>query len=285
MLTRRIIGKILLNGNLVIQSKQFCRHLPIGKPHIVARFLDEWGVDEIFLVDRLASKQSRSIATKLIEHLVETCRAPLTVAGGIRSVEVATAIVKSGADRIALNSALLDDATLLPKLADVLGRQAIVAAIDFVEQKGAAYVYDHRSASVNTQLLLPWCLQLESLGAGELLVHSVADDGLGKGYRQSVYSELKSILAIPLIASGGYGMPSHIKDVFSTGVDAVAIGNSINYTEHSISTIKSSLNRADIRRAGVSYNTGLIESNGRLRKQNDDELEEKRFVKRAQRWL
>lgn len=273
MLTRRIIGKILVNRTLAIQSKAFKQYLPLGRPEIIAEALDEWGVDEILLVDRAARKENVCVETGLIKSIVEHCRAPLTACGGISTIDDAINVVKSGADRIAINGALLDDLSIVPKLVDVLGKQAIVGAIDFIQKNGKYYVYDYRTKQCPEELIA-WCCRLECNGVGELFVHSVERDGAGTGYEEHAYQLIKEHVSIPVIASGGYGKPSHVKNILAAAVEAIAIGNSLNYIEHSVSTIKSALNRADLRKAGIQYSKGLIDENGRLLKQNDHELEE-----------
>jgi len=282
---KRIVGKILIDRNLAIQSKGFSTYLPLGKPEILAEFLDQWQVDEVLLIDRTASIRGEVIDADIISTVVEVCRSPLTVGGGIASVEQAEVLVNKGADRIAINSELHTKPNLVTQLSDMLGRQAVVVSLDFVMQGQQALVFDHKTKTTGQYQLLDACKLAEDKGAGELFIHSVDRDGLGTGYELDVYQKVVSSVAIPVIASGGYGKPSHVQDVITTGVNAIAIGNGLNYVEHSIALIKAYLNSASIRKSDMGYLAEQVSEEGRLIKQQDDYLDGLKFVKRQGRWV
>ncbi len=282
---KRIVGKILIDKNLAIQSKGFSTYLPLGRPEILAEFLDQWQVDEILLLDRTASIRDEVIDADIISTVVEVCRSPLTVGGGIRSVKQAEVLVNKGADRIAINTAFHDDSNLVTQLSAMLGRQAVVASLDFIMQNQQAQVYDHKSKTSGQYQLMDACKLAEDKGAGELFIHSVDRDGLGSGYELDVYRNIVDSIGIPIIASGGYGQPSHVQDVISTGVNAIAIGNRLNYVEHSVALIKSYLNSAYIRPSDVGYQAHQVSEHGRLLKQQDNYLDGLKFVKRDGRWV
>ncbi len=282
---KRIVGKILIDRNLAIQSKGFSTYLPLGKPEILAEFLDQWQVDEVLLIDRTASIRGTVIGADIISTVVEVCRTPLTVGGGVASVEQAEVLVNKGADRIAINSAFQTNPNLITQLSDMLGRQAVVASLDFVMQGQQALVFDHKTKTSSQYQLLDACKLAEDKGAGELFIHSVDRDGLGLGYALDVYEKIVGSVTIPVIASGGYGKPSHVKDVITTGVNAIAIGNGLNYVEHSIALIKAYLNSASIRKNDMGYLAEQVSEEGRLIKQPDDYLDGLKFVKREGRWV
>jgi len=282
---KRIVGKILIDRNLAIQSKGFSTYLPLGKPEILAEFLDQWQVDEVLLIDRTASIRGTVIDADIISTVVEVCRTPLTVGGGIASVEQAEVLVNRGADRIAINSAFQTSPNLITQLSDMLGRQAVVASLDFVMQGQQALVFDHKTKTSSQYQLLDACKLAEDKGAGELFIHSVDRDGLELGYELGVYQKIVSSVAIPVIASGGYGKPSHVKDVITTGVNAIAIGNGLNYVEHSIALIKTYLNSSAIRASDMGYQAKQVSEEGRLLKQQDDYLDGLKFVKREGKWV
>ncbi len=282
---KRIIGKILIDRNLAIQSKGFSTFLPLGKPEILAEFLDQWQVDEVLMIDRSASIRGTVIDADIISTVVEVCRSPLTVGGGITSVKQAELLVNNGADRIAINSAFHVNPILITQLADVLGRQAVVASLDFTMQGQQALVFDHKTKTSGQYQLMDACKLAEDKGAGELFIHSVDRDGLATGYELGVYKNIVDSVAIPVIASGGYGKPSHVQDVMSTGVNAIAIGNSLNYVEHSIALIKAYLNTSIIRASDMGYQAEQVTEEGRLLKQLDDYLDGLKFVKREGRWV
>jgi len=282
---KRIIGKILIDKQLAIQSKGFAMYLPLGKPEILAEALDQWQVDEVLLIDRSASINKTTIDEKIVERVVEVCRSPLTVGGGVCSVEQAELLISNGADRICINSAFHENPGLLTQLSDMFGRQAVVAALDFTIKGKMPLIFDHKKKVAKQYQLIDACKLAEDKGAGELFIHSVDRDGLGTGYEVDVYNQVVQSVSIPVIASGGYGKPSHVQEAINSGVNAIAIGNQLNYVEHSVALIKGFLQGNDIRKTNFDYRPGQIDSCGRLIKQNDDYLDSLKFVKREGRWV
>ncbi len=282
---KRLVGKILIDKNLAIQSKGFSTYLPLGKPHILAEFLDQWEVDEILLIDRTASRRGTTISASIISSVVEVCRTPLTVGGGINNVRQAEILVSHGADRVCINSAFHDSPDLLTELGKVFGVQAVVAAMDFSMNGNQALIFNHKSKSVGQYQLIDACKLAEDKGAGELFIHSVDRDGMATGYELDVYKEIVDSVSIPVIASGGYGKPAHVQDVMTTGVKAIAIGNQLNYIEHSATLIKSFLQSDVLRGTDMGYQQQQINQEGRLIKQQDDHLDTLKFLKREGRWV
>ncbi len=282
---KRLVGKILIDHNLAIQSKGFSTYLPLGKPEILAEFLDQWQVDEILLIDRTASIRGTVIDADIISAVVEVCRSPLTVAGGIANVKQAELLVNKGADRISINSNFHINPNLVTQLSDMLGRQAVVVSLDFIMQGQQALVFDHKTKTAGQYQLMDACKLAEDKGVGELFIHSADRDGLATGYELDVYRDIVASVAIPVIASGGYGKPSHVEDVINTGVNAIAIGNGLNYVEHCIALIKACLNSPSIRTSDMGYQSKQVSEEGRLLKQQDDYLDALKFVKREGRWV
>lgn len=282
---KRIIGKILIDESLAIQSKGFSRYLPLGKPEILAEFLDQWQVDEVLLLDRSASARGKTISADIVARVVEVCRTPLTVGGGVNSIEQAEILVAHGADRICINSAFHENPNFITSLSELFGRQAIVASLDFTMRGTMALVYDHKKKSSIQHQLMDACKFAQDKGAGELFIHSVDRDGMGNGYELEVYKKIVQAVSIPVIASGGYGKPIHAQQAIESGVNAIAIGNQLNYIEHSISLIKSFLQSTAIRPSNLGYQSEQINEEGRLIKQSDDYLDRLKFVKRSGRWV
>lgn len=242
--TKRIIGKILVNQSLAIQSMGFAHYLPLGKPHIIAAYLESWGVDEIVMVDRQASRRGEAISARLVREVVDSCQTPLTVGGGIHRAQQAMALVEAGADRIVMNSAAIDQPSCVAELVQLLGQQSVVVMMDVVCVAGNYVVYDYRAAAPTNMSALTHCQQMQRLGVGEVVVQVVERDGCGNGFETALYEQLRQHLHIGLIASSGYGQPSHIHEVFKTGVEGVALGNALHYREHSVSQIKAALRSA-----------------------------------------
>ena len=282
---RRVIGKILLNGNWAVQSKHFKTHLPLGRPEIIAEFLDHWQVDEILLIDRLASREGRTIDPDIVSRVVEVCRTPLTVGGGIKTVRHAKTLVKNGADRVCINSSAYQDPQVIQSLSDVLGSQAVVAHGDFIYQGSQPVLFDHINARATDVNIDDFAVNMVANGAGEIILHSVERDGTKTGYDESLYRNIGEIVGVPLIASGGYGVPSHASDVLATGVSGIAIGNQLHFNEHSVSVIKTAINDASIRATSLGYSADQVDASGRLIKSNEEYLDQLRFKKREGRWL
>lgn len=282
---KRLVAKILMEKGWAIQSKGFHHFLPIGRPEILAEFFDEWQVDEIVLIEK-SSENRLEYLTNAIEKIVEVCRSPLTVCGGITEVNAALNLIKCGADRVAVNSGFVDRPELATDLKDVLGRQAVVGQVDFVYEDGCAWVYDYRNRVKTGLQVNEYCHSLVEAGVGELLLHSVDRDGSKLGYETEVYKDIVKDIEVPVIASGGYGNPTHIDPILETGVQAFTIGNSLSYTEHAATIVKAYARKSEeIRRTHIHYNRSQISDQGRLIKKGDDHLDSLRFKKREAVWM
>lgn len=277
MLKKRIIGSILIKDNWVIQSENFKRYLPVGQLKYSVEFLDRWGIDEIIVLDINASKSNHLPNYQLIKESTNNINVPLTVGGGIRNVRDMIGILKSGADKICLNHSILENIEIIQEGAKTLGRQCIVVSIDFINNNGSYEVFDHikkKSTGFSPEELSQKAIDL---GAGELLIRSIDNDGMKNGYNFELISEIAEKVSVPVIAAGGYGNPRHVLDCFNgTNISACAIGNSLNYIEHSVTLIKSFLinHNCIIRHdSPFPYQSSIINENGRTLKHSDEYLE------------
>ncbi len=180
--------------------------------------------------------------------MAQNINIPFSVGGGISSVGDAEALFAAGADKVTINSSAVRDPSLITQIASRFGQQALVVAIDALEQDNKWIVTTH-SGSVRTEKeLFEWASQAQNRGAGEILFTSMSHDGTKQGYPCSVYAQLASQLSIPIIASGGAGEMSHFRDVLQDGVaDAALAASLFHYNEITIKDLKQYLNKNNIK--------------------------------------
>ncbi|MBO6783439.1 MAG: imidazole glycerol phosphate synthase subunit HisF [Alphaproteobacteria bacterium] len=279
---RRIIASLVLRDGIVVQSIGFERFLPVGRADIAARFLDDWGVDEIVLLDIRASAEARRIDLATVEAVAASCRVPLTVGGGIRSVEDVRDLIRAGADKVSLNRAALETPELIGAAAEQFGVQCIVASIDVRRlANGKAHVFADGARRDTGLDAADFARSCATAGAGEILLNAADRDGLRNGYDLDLVEAVANAVNIPVIALGGAGQPSHFVDLLSsTGASAAAAANMLHYSEHSVAAIKSVLRNAglDIRLDSRSdYRHVPFLADGRLDRRPEAELADEIF--------
>ena len=283
MLKKRIIGSIPLKNNWVVQSINFNQYLPIGKLKYSVEFLDRWGIDELLVSDISASKTQTSFNYQLLRESTENINVPITAGGGIKNVGDMINVLKSGADKICINNSILSDDNIITNGSKTLGRQCIMVSIDVLNLDNQYKVFDHVHNRVTDISVIELAQKVVDQGAGELLIRSIRRDGMKNGYNIELLSKISEKVSVPIIAVGGYGIPKHIIDCFNdTNISACAIGNELNYTEHSVTMIKSYLRNMtnQIRHeTEFKYLKNIINSKGRASKYQDDYLENLIFKK------
>ncbi|SNS11561.1 cyclase [Humidesulfovibrio mexicanus] len=285
MLKKRVIACLLLTGDgggLVVQSLGFHRRLPVGRPEIAAEFLDSWGVDEIILLKIDARGPGDTADPELVRRVAGRCFAPLTVGGGIRSVEDAARLVRAGADKIVVNAGALESPALVGDIARVYGSQCVVGAMDVRRLDGDRLRVFTGGAKIPAHLAPEaWATRLEALGAGEILVQAADRDGQGQGYDLDLTRRVAQAVSVPVIALGGAGRPEHLRAVLTeTGAAAAAVGNMLHYTEHSVAVCKASLRAhgVDVRLSpSDEHGAAGFDADGRMVKRPDEALSAMRF--------
>ena len=278
MLKKRIIANLTLLNGIVVQSIGFNKYLPVGNPKIAVEFLNQWGIDEIIISDISATRLNKPPLFETYKQLSLKCNVPLTIGGGITSVDIIRELLNCGADKIFVNSFALSKPDFISESASIFGSQCIVVSIDVIKNKyGNYFVYDHVSKKETKVSLMDWIKQVCELGAGELFINVVHKDGFYSGYDVDLAKKISSSVKIPVIICGGAGMPLHIYDVLSkTNVSAAAVGNYLHFSEHSVITIKSFLRKKglDVRlETHANYLNSLISESNRVEKHNDEYLE------------
>ena len=282
MLKKRIIACLLVQGSIVVQSADFTKRLPVGRPEIAAEFLDAWGVDEILLLKIDARGPGDILDPELVRRVADRCFAPLTVGGGIGRTEDAARLVRAGADKVVVNSAAHAAPELVADIARIFGSQCVVAAMDTRRMdNGRAQVFKHAARTPTGLAPEDWAVRLEALGAGEILLQAADRDGRGQGYDLEMTRAVARAVSLPVIACGGAGHPAHLAEVLTLGEAAAACaGNFFHFTEHSVTVCKAYLRAQgiDVRLdPGDEHGNAGFDQAGRLAKRPDAELSALRF--------
>ncbi|MFB0830046.1 imidazole glycerol phosphate synthase subunit HisF [Brevibacillus laterosporus] len=240
MLTKRIIPCLDVKEGRVVKGVQFVGLRDAGDPVELAKKYCREGADELVFLDISASHEGRKIMIDVIERTAAHITIPFTVGGGIHSIEDMKRILRAGADKISLNTAAVLHPQLIQEGAAFFGSQCIVVAID-AKQTGSGRweVFTHGGRKATGLDVLEWAKEVEKLGAGELLLTSMDDDGEKSGFGLELTSVVSTSVGIPVIASGGAGHVEHFLDVLTVGMADAALAASIfHYEETSIPAVK-----------------------------------------------
>ncbi len=202
----RLIPCLDVAHGRVVKGVSFVGLRDVGDPVELARFYSDGGADELVFLDISATPEEAVTMTSVVARVADVLEIPFTVGGGVRSVEDATRIIESGADRVALNSAALADPSLITAIADRYGSQAVVISID----AGDGVVHTHGGRVATTTPTVPWAIEAAERGAGEILLTSIRCDGRRQGYDLELTAAVRGAISVPVIASGGAGSAEHV---------------------------------------------------------------------------
>lgn len=248
MLTRRIIPCLDVTGGRVVKGQSFLNLRDAGDPVALAQFYYEQGADELAFLDITATVESRRTMASIIAELSGKVFMPLTVGGGIRTIEDMRDMLLSGADKVAINTAAVARPELITEGAIKFGSQCIVVAIDAKRVAEDKWVVRTHSASQEAGLdAVAWARKAAEMGAGELLVTSIDSDGHRRGYDNALNRAISEQVGVPLIASGGAGELEHLYDALTEGkADAVLAASIFHYGSYTVSQVKEYLSRKGI---------------------------------------
>ena len=248
MLRKRIIPCLDIKNGEVVKGINFLGLTNIGNPVQYAKMYEEQCADEIVFLDITASVDERNILKEIIEEGANELRIPLTVGGGIRTIDDFREILKSGADKVSINSAAVKNPNLITLASKEFGKQCVVVAIDGKRDENGKFKVHIKGGRENTGLdLIEWAKKCEQLGAGEILLTSMDADGTRKGYDIEMTREVVRNVNIPVIASGGCGSIQDIIDVFKkTNCDAALVASLFHYKEATINQVKEELEKNNI---------------------------------------
>jgi cyclase len=249
MLTKRIIACLDVNSGRVVKGVQFKQLRDAGDPAELAAAHSKAGADEVVLLDISATHEKRTTLADTVRRTARQLFIPFTVGGGIRSLDDAILVFDAGADKISINSAALADPSLITRIADRYGSQAIIVAIDAKRVNGEARFEAYVSGGRNPtgRDVLTWAREAEERGAGEILLTSMDRDGTGAGFDCDLTRACSEGLNIPVIASGGGGNTQSFVDVFQRGkADAALAASIFHFGLHRLGDLKQELRSAGI---------------------------------------
>lgn len=240
MLTKRIIPCFDVDHGRVVKGVQFVELRDAGDPVELARLYDQEGADELVFLDITASSDDRTTVYEMVERTASEVFIPFTVGGGVRSDMDVRVLLELGADKVSINSAAVERPKLVAEASDRFGSQCIVVAIDARRVgSGQWEVYTHGGRRPTGLDAIDWARQVTDLGAGELLVTSMDEDGRGRGYDLELLRTISEAAPVPLIASGGAGGPEHLYDAIVEGkADAVLAASIFHFGTYRIREVK-----------------------------------------------
>lgn len=248
MLAKRIIPCLDVRDGKVVKGVNFVGIREVGDPVECAMEYDRQGADEICFLDITATHEGRRTMVDVVRKTAEHVFVPLTVGGGIRSVEDFREILRAGADKVSVNSAAVKNPELISQAAEIFGSQCVVAAIDAKrDEKGNFKVVVHGGRKDTGLDAVEWAKRCQELGAGEILLTSMDTDGCREGFDLELLRAVCSVVSIPVIASGGCGRLEHFSQVFEeTGADAALAASLFHFRELTVEEVKEHLAEHEI---------------------------------------
>ena len=240
MLKKRIIPCLDVKNGRVVKGINFVNLVDAGDPVEQAKIYSDSGADEICFLDITASNENRDILLETVQKTAEQCFVPLTVGGGVRSIQDIRNLLMAGADKVSINTAAIHNPGLIKEAAIKFGSQCIVVAIDAKKISNNKWnVFTHGGREKTELDALEFALLAQNNGAGEILLTSMDKDGTKSGYDLELTSMISNSLSIPVIASGGVGTLEHIKDgIAKGGASAVLAASIFHFGEFSIREVK-----------------------------------------------
>ena len=246
MLTKRIIPCLDVDRGRVIKGVKFLEHRDAGDPVALAAFYDLEGADELVFYDITASAEGRRIMMEVVSRTAEQLFIPLTVGGGLRSVEDMSAMLNAGADKVSINTAAVQNPELIRQGAEAFGNQCIVLGMDVKRVEGGStprwQVYTHTGSGGGRPRdldALEWAVNAAELGAGEIVVNSIDADGTKEGYDLYLTRAISEAVNVPVVASGGAGTLEHLYQVVTEGkADAVLAASIFHFGTYRIAQAK-----------------------------------------------
>ncbi|MFO1268779.1 MAG: imidazole glycerol phosphate synthase cyclase subunit [Rubrivivax sp.] len=244
----RLIARLDIKGPNLIKGVHLEGLRVIGDPQVYARRYYEQGADELVYIDIVASLYGRSKLTEIVRRAAHDVFVPMTVGGGIRSVDDVRDLLRAGADKVAINTAAVRRPELIADVSRRFGSQCMVLSIEAKQQApGRWEVYTDCGRERSGVDAVEWARRGVELGAGEVLVTSIDREGTRKGFDIELTRAVAAAVSVPVIASGGFGSDEHLREVVGAGADAVAIADALHYDRTTLAEV-----RAAARNAGIA---------------------------------
>jgi imidazole glycerol-phosphate synthase subunit HisF len=254
---RRIIPKIALRESprlsktVAVTTVEFRDTLEVGDPVSQARVYESQVADELFFIDLDATSNGRRVSSKIIEAVSEELFMPITVGGGIRSLEDVRDLLSHGADKVSIGTAALSEPDLISKIAERFGSQCVMVSIDYRRDGSGSSVWSQSGTLRTAWNVVGWAREAERRGAGEILLNSIDRDGKRNGIDLEITKAVVESVTIPVVTSGGCGLAQHFVDAFlNTGVSAVAAGTYFSFKDENPLQL-----RARVKNSGVRIRT------------------------------
>jgi cyclase len=243
----RLIPLLLLKDQRMVKGKQFTNYRDTGDPAFAARIYNAQFVDELIFLDISATNEGRETNVEVIEKVSKECFMPLTIGGGVSSIAQIRNLLQVGADKVVINTAAFTNKNLITDAADIFGSQCIIIGID-VKLEDNTYVIYSNSGTVRQDAALEGHVrEMEKLGAGEIFINSIDNDGMMKGYDHHLISLVMSYTNLPVIACGGAGNFMHLVNAFNeTEVGALAMASIYHFGDNNPVRARSYLKNQDI---------------------------------------
>jgi cyclase len=256
MLTRRVIVCLDVDGGRVTKGTHFQNLRVHGTPAEMAAAYERDGADEVVFLDISATVAQRRTVLDEVRNTASALSVPLTVGGGIRAVDDIAATLRAGADKVAVNTAAVQQPQLVTDAARRFGSQCVVVSIDARRLGDSWQVVTHGGRTSTDLDAVEWAKRVVSLGAGELLLTSIDRDGTNQGYDTELTRAIVDNVSVPVIASGGAGAPEHLAEALTNGADAVLVAGILHRGDYTVSNLKLHLQRAGFAvREAAEYST------------------------------
>jgi imidazole glycerol-phosphate synthase subunit HisF len=243
---KRIIPCMDVDGGRVVKGTRFIDIRDAGDPVDLAAHYDATGADELVFLDITATSDKRATVVELARRAADQVFVPFTIGGGVRELADAQAVLDAGADKVSVNSAAVARPELVSELADVLGAQCVVLAIDAKRRDDGFEVYVAGGRTPTGRDAVAWAREGVGRGAGEILLTSMDRDGTKDGYDLELVRAIADAVDVPVIASGGAGEPAHLVDGLRAGADAVLAASIFHYGQYTIPEVRSALQGAGV---------------------------------------
>ncbi len=248
MLKKRIIPCLDINNGRVVKGINFVNLIDAGDPAEQAKIYNDQGADEICFLDISASHENRKTILEVVKKTTEKCFVPLTVGGGVRTIEDINNLLLAGADKVSINTAAITNENLIKESAQTFGSQCTVVAVDVKKINNDKWeIFTHGGRKPTGKDVLKFVQKMEAFGAGEILLTSMDRDGTKKGYDLDLTKKVSNLVNIPVIASGGVGSLEHLHQGFKIGKASAVLAASIfHFGEYSIQDAKKYLDSKGI---------------------------------------
>jgi len=240
MVKKRVIPCLDVAGGRVVKGVRFEHLRDVGDPIELATRYSELAADELVFLDITATLEDRGPTLELVERAAEELTIPFTVGGGVTGLDDARALLRAGADKVAVNRAAFDDPSMLTSLADEFGSQAVVCAVD---ARGGEVV-THAGRNPRGRDAVDWAREATERGAGEILLTSIDADGTRAGYDLAITGAVAAAVETPVIASGGAGEGRHLADAFAAGAEAALVASIVHERPERLRELKTELRNA-----------------------------------------